>query len=100
MNPYISGNYTFRLGMTSTKIRISQDLLGVVRDFEFFCRENYWPVNPGIIISANRPAESESAIFYEKPKKFVKNGQKVGVHNLAGNGRFHKILLKTNSLVS
>ena len=29
-----------------------------------------------------------------------KNSQKVGVHNLAGNSRFHKILLKTYSLVS
>ena len=102
MNPYISGNYTFRLGMTSTKIKISQNLLGVVRDFKFFCRENYWPVNLGIIISANRPAES--AIFLWKTKKKLskmgKNSQKVGVHNLAGNSRFHKILLKTYSLVS
>jgi hypothetical protein len=30
---------------------------------------------------------AESAIFYEKPKIFVKNGQKVEVNNLAGNGR-------------
>ena len=72
-----------------------------MQDFEFFLRENWWPVNLNIIISANRPAESaKSAIFYEKPKNFVKNGQKVEVNNLAGNGRFYQILLKTCFLVS
>ena len=35
-----------------------------------------------------------------KKKKIVKTFQKVEVNNLAGNGRFYQILLKTCSLVS
>ena len=31
-----------------TKMRISQQLLGAVQDFEFFLRENWWPVNLSI----------------------------------------------------
>ena len=47
-----------------------------------------------------RPNRPNRPFFMKNQKKFVKNGQKVGVHNLAGNSRFHKILLKTYSLVS
>ncbi len=50
------------------------------------------------MISANRPAElAESAIFYEKPKIFVKNSQKVEVNNLAGNGRLADFLPEMGS---
>ena len=39
--------------------------------------------------------------FVEKDeKKWEMDGKKVKVNNLAGNGRFYQILLKTCSLVS
>ena len=44
---------------------------------------------------ADRQAKlAKSAIFDEKTKNFVKNGQKVKVNNLAQNGRFYQIMLK------
>ena len=72
-----------------------------MREVSNFCKQTYLKFYMRLATLADRPAKlAKSAIFYEKTKNFIKNGQKVEVNNLAGNGRFYQILLKTCSLVS
>ena len=68
---------------------------------QIFLKTKVLEISDKISYFADRLAKlAKSVIFYEKPKIFVKNGQKVDVNNLAENGRFYQILLKTCSLVS
>ena len=73
-------------------MKISQELSGITRDFEFFCREKFQPVLLGPATSADRPAKSaESAIFWRKCEK---HDLKSSFHKMAGNGRiFSKNIL-------
>ena len=58
-------------------MKISQELLGVVRDCKLFLRENRWPNFLNYLKSADRPATSaKSAIFDKNEKKKAKKSQK------------------------
>ena len=77
-------------------MKISRELLGITRDFEFFCREKFQPVFLGPATSADRPAKSaESAIFWRKCEK---HDLKSSFHKMAGNGRIFSKKILVNLL--
>ena len=77
MRPGISGFMRIGPRNANTKMKISQELLGVVRDCKLFRGEKRWPDLLSIITSADRPATSaKSAIFDRNDKKVEKKSQK------------------------
>ena len=94
MNPYISGSSHFCPCGLFTKMKISQHLLGVVRDFKFFWREKVWPDILRLAISADRPAESaKSAIFWKEYQKLWKTWPQI---KILLNGRKWPKIFKKN----
>ena len=78
------------------EMKISQDVLGVTRDFKFFRREKVKMVHMKFDTSANRPAKLTT--FCQKPSFFEKIQLKTSVHKVAGNAIGHKKNFPTCSL--